>query len=158
MEKPTQRAAADEKFVVFRLAGERYGLPIRSVKEIIVLREVTRLPEMAGYMEGIVDLRGRIIPVINLRRKLGLPSGSPERTVRTIVAEFGEAEAGLVVDEVDGVVRVDASSMEAPPQTAQGDGRAVSGITRFQDRLVILLDPAVVLEPQEVLGLSLHNR
>lgn len=144
--------------MVFRLAGERYGLPIRSVKEIIVLREVTRLPEMAGYMEGIVDLRGRIIPVINLRRKLGLPSGSPERAVRTIVAEFGEAEAGLVVDEVDGVVRVDASSMEAPPQTAQGDGRAVSGITRFQDRLVILLDPAVVLEPQEVLGLSLHNR
>lgn len=144
----------DEQFVVFRLANEHYGLPIRSVREIVVLREVTRMPETAPHVEGVVDLRGRIVPVINLRAKLGLPPG--DSSGRTIVTEFGDAEAGLVVDEVVGVVRVDSSTIEAPPQMADADRRAVNAIARVQDRLVILPDLAAILEPSQDV-FSLHH-
>ncbi|MBY6277468.1 chemotaxis protein CheW [Symbiobacterium thermophilum] len=152
----SQQRTGDEQFVVFRLANEHYGLPIRSVREIIVLREVTRMPETASYVEGIVDLRGRIVPVINLRTKLGLPPGGGERGGRTVVTEFGDAEAGLVVDEVVGVMRVDASSIEAPPQMTDVDRRAVSAIARVQNRLVILLDLGAILEPSPE-GLPMHH-
>lgn len=140
----------EEQYVVFRLAAEHYGLPIRSVREIIVIGAVTRLPHMESYMEGIVNLRGRIVPVINLRRKLGLSDDCAGPSGRTIVTELGGMEVGLVVDDVVGVLRIDSASVQAAPQMIAADRRVLTGIARIQDRLVILLDPEVILEPQEV--------
>jgi len=145
-----QSLSAEEQYVVFRLAAEHYGLPIRSVREIIVLGTVTRLPHMESYMEGIVNLRGRIVPVINLRRKLGLSDDGTGAAGRTIVTELCGLEVGLVVDDVVGVVRIDSGSVQAAPQMIAADRRVLTGIAHIKDRLVILLDPEVILEQQEL--------
>lgn len=149
MSESQQRVSIDEQYVEFRLAAEHYGLPIRSVREIIVLGEVTRLPHMPDYVEGIVNLRGRIVPVINLRRKLGLPDDSTKGTGRTIVTELGDLEAGLVVDDVVGVMRIDSTMVQPAPHMTSVNRAVLGGIARVQERLVILLDPEVVLDQSE---------
>lgn len=125
MQEAVQKQVAGGQYVVFRLDRELYGLPIHSVQEIVVLGEMTRLPQMAHYMEGVVNLRGRIVPVINLRRKLGLPETVAQCTNRIIVTELGDIEAGLIVDDVVGVVRIDAASVQSAPQIVLAADRQV---------------------------------
>lgn len=144
-----QHDSLEGQFVTFRIANEHYGLPIEAVKEIIVLDQVSRLPQMPDFIEGIVDLRGRIIPVVNLRKRFGLPPHSEQRPNRTVVAEIREIEVGLSVDEVIGVVRVAAAAVQPPPSMLQISTSFVSGVARVNDQLVILLDQNNVLQQRE---------
>ena len=136
------------QFVVFRLVNEQYGIPINAVHEIIVLQRSNRLPQMPDYVEGIVDLRGRIIPVVDLRKRFGFPP-RPEQSNRTIVADIGEIEAGLLVDDVVGVIRVPTDAIQPPPGMFTTNTAMVSGVARVDNRLVILLDPNLILTERE---------
>jgi len=144
-----QQVHQEGQFVLFRLAEESYAIPISTVQEIILLDRATRLPEMPDFVEGIIDLRGRIIPVINLRRRFGLPPESTQCANRTLVAEIGELEVGLLVDDVTGVVRLSADSIQRPPDMLSVRASAVDGVACVAGRLVLLLNPHLVLMPRE---------
>lgn len=137
------------QYVVFRLADEQYGIPISAVREIIELERVSRLPEMPEFVEGITDLRGQIIPIVSLRKRFHLAPRAERQSTRTIVVELGEIEAGLLVDDVVGVVQVPSGSVQPPPAVASVDSAVVSSVARVENRLVILLNPDLLLADRE---------
>ena len=134
----------DEQVVVFRLEAERYGIDIFRVNEIIRLREITPLPHMAPHIRGLVNLRGRTIPVVDLRIRFGIGSGETTERARIIVVEAESGQVGLIVDEVCEVGALDGVSIEPPPDLAEGD--FVRGVARRDDRLIALLDLDRTLE------------
>ncbi|RYG16005.1 purine-binding chemotaxis protein CheW [bacterium] len=134
----------DEQVVVLRLGTERYGIDIFRVNEIIRLREITPLPHTAPHVRGLVNLRGRTIPVVDLRVRLGMDCGEATGQARIIVVEAGSGQVGLIVDEVCEVGTLDGGSIEPPPGLAEGD--FVRGVARRGDRLVALLDLDRTLE------------
>jgi len=140
-----EQSHQDGQYVVFRLAVEDYGIAIGSVREIILRQELTRMPQMPDFVEGVINLRGRIVPIINLRKRFGLPAAEAGHAERTIVAEIGGGEAGLLVDTVVGVRRLPGGSIQAPPEMLAAGGAAVIGVAYVEDQSVILLDPNRIL-------------
>jgi purine-binding chemotaxis protein CheW len=144
----------EEQLVVFALGEELYGVRIGVVREIITWQQVTRVPHTPPYVEGVINLRGRVIPVIDLRRRLGLPSGERDRHTRIVVVE-GEGDiVGMVVDAVSEVLTVTGDRVEPPSPYAGVNVDYVRGIAKLDDRLVILLDLDRVLAPEEAQAVS----
>ncbi len=145
-------AAIDEErqVVVFQLGAEFYGVEIARVHEIIRLQPVTRVPRAPDFVEGVINLRGKVIPVVDLRRRFGLPMTEPTRATRIVVVEIGEQVIGIVVDGVSEVLRVNTSTVEAPSPVVAGiDADYLLGIAKLPERLVILLDLDRVLAREE---------
>jgi purine-binding chemotaxis protein CheW len=138
------RAAADEfQLVVFELGEERYGLDIATVYEIIRHQPVTAVPQAPSFVEGVINLRGRIIPVVDLRRRFGMAPGELTKASRIVVCEAAGTRVGLVVDGVSEVLMVSSESVEQTPEVASGyDTQYLRGIAKLGERLVILLDLA----------------
>lgn len=137
---------AEEQMVVLDVGEESYGIPVQRVREIIRVPPVTRVPNGPSFLEGVVNLRGQVIPVMDLRKHLGIPAGDETRRSRVVVAELGRHTVGLVVDGVSQVVMVATNEVEPPPSLVAGanDGQ-IRGVVRLGDRLVLLLDPERVL-------------
>lgn len=146
----TENNRGDQQFVVFRLGSEHYGLSIMVVREIIITESMTRLPKMPDYVEGIFDLRGRIIPVVNLRKRFGMVPQNLDGTSRTIVVDIEGMEAGLLVDEVVGVESISESDIQPPPDMLTAGSKVVSGVMQLNGRLVAVLDPALIASHQEL--------
>ena len=138
------RAASDEfQLVVFELGEERYGLDIATVYEIIRHQPVTAVPQAPSFVEGVINLRGRIIPVVDLRRRFGMLPGELTKASRIVVCEAAGTRVGLVVDGVSEVLMVSSESVEQTPEVASGyDTQYLRGIAKLGERLVILLDLA----------------
>jgi len=131
----------------FMLADEEYALDVLEVREIIRLQPITAVPRSADWILGIVTLRGVIVPIFDLRRRLGLPPGEAGPETRIVVAARGGEPAGLVVDRITQVLRVPHDRVEPPPHTiAAAEAEYLRGVARLEDRLVILLNLARVLE------------
>lgn len=140
----------EEQLVVFQLAGETYGLDINCVQEIIRIQEITRVPRTPDFVEGVINLRGRIIPVIDLRKRFSLPLGEQTANSRIIVVEVEEVTVGFIVDAVSEVLRLSSEDIEPPPSIMGGINTAyLRGVGKKQDRLIILLDVGKVLEEKE---------
>lgn len=131
----------------FKLAQETYAAPLTSIRQIIKLTPITMVPRAPTHVLGVISLRGMIIPVFDLRRMLKLPAAAPGRKTRIIIVTEGKFSAGLVVDEVEGVVRLAESGIEPPPTLAGLEAEYVKGIGRVESRMIILLDLAKVLVP-----------
>jgi purine-binding chemotaxis protein CheW len=127
---------------VLDVADEAYGLSVRRVREIVRVPPITRVPNGPAFLEGVINLRGQVIPVLDLRRHLGLAVGEYTRRSRVIVAELGPYMVGMVADGVSQVVMVPTHDIKPPPSMIAGsqDGQ-VRGVARLGDRLVLLLDP-----------------
>lgn len=142
--------AALSQIVVLRCGGTAFGVPIERVREIVMVPEVTPVPESGACVRGIINLRGRILPVLDLGQRLGLPSEKPEDGGRILVVEHDASHTlGLLVDEASEVLRVSAEVVGPPPQTigAVVPG-CLSGVARLPDRLILLLDlDRVLSEP-----------
>src|SRR4030088_1659713 len=142
--KPTINVGAgtDElQLVVFQLGAELYGVEIARVHEIIRLQAVTRVPHAPAFVEGVINLRGKVIPVVDLRRRFGLPLAEHTRASRIVVVEIGDQVVGIVVDGVSEVLRINPALIEPPSPVVAGiDSEYLRGIARLPDRLVILLD------------------
>jgi len=145
------RAAGDERqLVVFQLGAELYGCDISRVHEIIRLQSVTRVPRAPAFVEGVINLRGKVIPVVDLRRRFGLPTAEHTRASRIVVVEIGDQVVGIVVDGVSEVLRVNSSIVEPPSPVVAGiDSEYLHGIAKLADRLVILLDLDRILARDE---------
>ncbi|MEW6523235.1 MAG: chemotaxis protein CheW [Bacillota bacterium] len=144
-------SSGELQLVVFELAGESYGVDIAQVREIIVMQKITRVPRAPGFVEGIINLRGKVIPVVDLRRRFGLPA---ERAVagqeRIVVVEFDSTSIGLVVDAVSEVLRVPLDTVEPPSPVITGtEVEYLEGVAKLEERLVILLNLDRVLSHRE---------
>jgi purine-binding chemotaxis protein CheW len=144
-------AATEEKqLVVFQLGAELYGVEISRVHEIIRLQVVTRMPRAPEFVEGVINLRGKVISVVNLRRRFGLPSAEHTRASRIVVVDINDQVIGMVVDGVSEVLRVNTATIEPPsPAVAGIDSEYLQGIAKLPERLVILLDLDRVLTRDE---------
>ncbi len=131
----------EEQVVVFELANEHYGIDIGRVQEIIRLPAITAVPRAPECVEGVVNLRGRVIPVLNLRTRFGLPDGERGRSSRIVVLEVNGNTVGALVDGVSEVLRVPVNAVEPPGATLTGPETAhLRGIAKLEERLVILLN------------------
>jgi len=137
------------QWLTFSLGSEEYALDIGQIREIIKPREITDIPRVPDFILGIISLRGVIIPVFDLKRRLKLGKVEVTSSSRIIVCQFGEKTAGLVVDNLNQVVRLPAEEIEPPPAVLSGlDRDMVKGVGREQGRMMILLDLANVLNAE----------
>jgi len=149
---PTSATETDlcdsQELLCFRVASEEYALNIMDIKEIIKPREVTEVPRVPLFVAGVLSLRGIIIPVFDMRIRLGLAGGRSSGKERIIVVKKGEEGfCGILVDEVIQVVRIDAKDLEPPPTVLEGiDRDFVCGIGRFSGRMLILLNMEKILD------------
>lgn len=131
----------EPQLVVFKLAEEDFGVPIDHVREINRMVEITAIPQAPASVLGVINLRGKIVPVISLRERFGFAHGQCGDSTRIVVSDVAGQTAGFVVDGVTEVLRVDAQAIEPPPQTTVGvDSAFIRGIGRIDDRLIIILD------------------
>lgn len=142
---------AEEQLVLFSLGNEEYAISITQVKEIIQYKGVTKLPNTPAHMEGIITLRGKIIPVVNLALRLELAITKTEEQQAVIIETAGR-EIGIVVDEVTEVIRLQDNAIEPPP-TATGN-RYIRGIGKTGNRLLILLDVDKLFDAEELQDLK----
>lgn len=142
------------KFLTFFLADEAYGLEILKVHEIIGMMPITRVPRTPEFIRGVINLRGKVIPVVDLRRKFGMALGEHTDQTCTIVVEVGSIEMGIVVDKVSEVLDIDASKIDdAPSFGVSVNTDFVLGIGKTGDKVTILLDIAKVLTSAETASL-----
>jgi purine-binding chemotaxis protein CheW len=146
--------AQDVQLVIFRLASEDYGLPIQKVQEINRIVPVTRLPQTPEFMEGIINLRGRIIPVVDLRKRFGLQVKPHEEDTRIMIIDINGQTVGIIVDAVNEVVQMPGSSIEPPPPAFILDAQYIEGVGKLEERLIILLNIDQVMTSQEAIQLK----
>ena len=134
-------AEATEHLATFFLAREEYGVDVRLVQEIIRVAEITPVPRAPASMKGVINLRGRIIPVVDLKRKLGLGEVTPDRRARIVVVKLRERLVGLLVDAASQVLKVPVSAIDpAPDAVVEIDADFIRGVAKLPDRLIILMD------------------
>jgi purine-binding chemotaxis protein CheW len=129
------------QLVTFTLGSEEYAVDILKVQEINRMREITRVPNSPSYVEGVINLRGKVIPVVNLREKFGLQGKENDEQSRIMIMDIQGITMGLVVDAVSEVLRVPSSIVEpTPPMASNISTEFIKGIAKLEDRLIILLD------------------
>jgi purine-binding chemotaxis protein CheW len=141
----------DLQVVGFRIGRETFGLPISVVREIVRVPEITSVPNVPDYVEGVINLRGRIIPVLDLRKRFGEESVQSDRRNRIVVVEFENRGIGLLVHSASEVLKVPPSEIEAPQNVFQdGESSYISGVAKLKGRLVILLHLPRLLQAGEL--------
>lgn len=136
--------------VTFNL-GEEYGVRISQVQEIIRVGDVTQVPNSPQYMEGVINLRGRVLPVLNLRKKLSLNHTDRTKDSRIVVTEIKDKLLGLLVDSVSHVIKVSADVVEeAPEDVLDADTDFIPGVCKLEERLIILLDLGKLLRKENI--------
>jgi purine-binding chemotaxis protein CheW len=132
---------ASEHLATFFLGREEYGVDVRLVQEIIRVSEITQVPRAPEFIKGVINLRGRIIPVVDLKRKLGLGDVEVARPSRIVVVKIKERLIGLLVDGASQVLKVPVSTIEAAPdEVTEIDTTAIRGVAKLTGRLIILMD------------------
>jgi len=138
------------QLVVFELADESYGVEISRVQDINRMQEITEIPHSPESVVGVINLRGRVIPVVDLRTRFGMPGAEHTKSTRIVVVQMGEEPIGMIVDAVSQVLRIPTKVIEPPsPVLTSLDSRYLLGIAKLEDELVILLDLDYVLSKDE---------
>lgn len=141
--------------VGFRIGRETFGLPISIVREIVRVPEITSVPNSPDYIEGVINLRGRIIPVVDLRKRFGEPVNEPSKKHRIVVVEIESRRIGLLVNSASEVLKIPPSEIEAPHNVFQeGELDYITGVGKLRGRLVILLDLSRILQRGELRSLE----
>lgn len=136
--------SSESQLVIFKLNDQQYALPIQETQEIIRMTSITRVPNTKDYVEGIINLRGNIVPVLNLNKRLGLPVKDYDESTRIIVVEHGGQKVGMIVDDVQEVGRYTDDEIE-PPAVAGEDVDYLRGVVKKDDQLWLLLDLSKIL-------------
>lgn len=155
MSEPESQSEDVRQFVSFVVGGEEFGVNILTVQEIIRPVDITRVPHAPDFVEGVINLRGRILPVIDLRTRFGFPERDRDEDTRIVVVEMEDQVIGFMADSVREVLRVDATTIEPAPELAVGiDAHYLRGVAKLEDRLLILLDLEGVLSADEAEALK----
>jgi purine-binding chemotaxis protein CheW len=134
--------------VGFQVGRETYGVPITSLHEIVRVPEITAVPDAPDYLEGVINLRGKIVSVMDLRKRFGMKQAATKKQNRILVVEHAGRLAGLIVDSASEVLKIPADSVEVPPAAFQEGGlNCVSGLGKLSGRLIVLLEMSKLLAP-----------
>ena len=160
MERDSREGRAAERneqrlqMINFTLGGDEYAVEIQKVREVINFRELTPLPKAPSFVKGIINLRGEVIPVIDLREKLGLAHEAYSALTNVIIVEIGRKAVGVVVDDVRHVIRLAPGEVAPSPPFIGGlSGKYVSGVAKIGERLVVVLDMERILSASEMIAL-----
>ena len=138
------------QLVTFRLGNEEFGVDIRKVQEINRMIDITKIPNAPAYVEGVVNLRGKVIPIVSLRTKLGLGEADRDKATRIMVVEIEGTILGFIVDSVSEVLRIQDPKIEdAPSITGSNNSAHIEGVINLADRILILLDLNVLFADQK---------
>ncbi|MGI6189061.1 MAG: chemotaxis protein CheW [Clostridiales bacterium] len=140
---------AEVQFVVFRLADQVYGAQIHNIQEIILPEQPTKVPNNPDFIEGVINHRGEVIPVLDLKKRFRLGDADYGRESRFIVAEVDEKKAAFIVDEVTEILRVYSEQIGEPPEMTKINKDYITGVVMMEKSLVILLDLSKVLTVEE---------
>jgi purine-binding chemotaxis protein CheW len=148
IEKTGGSAASDElQLVSFTIGSEEFGVDILKVQEINRTVEITRVPQAPHYVEGVINLRGKVIPIIDLRKRFGLELKEHDKNTRIVVVDIDGSVMGMIVDSVSEVLRLPANTIEPPPELVTGiNAEYIKGVAKLEDRLLIFLDLSRVVE------------
>lgn len=151
LEVQSDHAAGDLfQLVSFNLGKEEFAVDILKIQEINRIVEITKVPKSPDFVEGVINLRGKVIPIVDLRKRFGLPSSENTKDTRIVVVDIAHKVIGLVVDAVSEVLRLPAETVEpAPPMVAGIDSEYIDGVGKLEDRLLILLDLNKILTEDE---------
>jgi purine-binding chemotaxis protein CheW len=129
------------QLVTFKLENEEFGVDILRVQEINRMMNITKIPNAPGFIEGVINLRGKIIPIVDLGKRLGFRNGIYDKSTRIIVVELDGLVLGFIVDSVSEVLRINENTVEPPPSIVSGiDSDYIEGVGKLDDRLLILLE------------------
>jgi purine-binding chemotaxis protein CheW len=143
--------------VRFMVGKESFGVDIGRIQEIVTVPEITRVPDTPDFLEGIINLRGKIVSVIDLRKRLKINGAERHKKNRILVTEIEGKVVGLIVDEVSEVLRLNPDNIEPPPEMVNSVGAEyITGVGKLEDKIIMLLDMAKVLNTHEIDGLELH--
>jgi purine-binding chemotaxis protein CheW len=138
------------QLVTFDIGSEKFGIDILQVQEIIRMVDITRVPNSESYVKGVINLRGKIIPIIELRARFGIDMVEYNNETRIIVLEDEEITVGFVVDKVNQVTNISKDTVEnAPPMIEGIDSDYIAGVSQQKEHLIIILETAKILEIQE---------
>jgi purine-binding chemotaxis protein CheW len=147
----TKKEVTEGKFLTFVLGSEVYGIEILKVREIIKLMDITTVPRTPDYMKGVINLRGKVIPIINLRSKFSMPEIEHTQETCIIVVEVNKTSIGIIVDSVSEVSNINSGEIEDAPHLGQDiDTNFILGLGKTKERIVILLDIEQVLSSEEL--------
>jgi len=159
--KEQQLSGATVQVVSFALGSEEYGVDIAQVQEINRMVAITHVPRAPHFMEGVINLRGQLIPIIDLRTRFGMPRAEHTKHTRIVVTEIGSKRVGMVVDSVSEVLRIPVEQVEdAPEMIAQVETEYIRGVGKLGDRLIILLDLQKIItthEKRQLEGVSIDS-
>lgn len=142
---------ADRQVVIFRLLDGEYALEITSVKEIVRYQEITKIPEAPIFIKGLLNLRGQVIPVIDLKRRFYQVDSMVTEETRIVVVKVGEGLIGIIADEVSEVLRLSEKDIEPTPSLLKDFNQSgIVGVGKLEDRLLILLDIERTLSSEEL--------
>ena len=143
--------AKELHIVGFRIGRETFGVPISLVHEIVRVPEITAVPDSPGYVEGVINLRGKIVSVVDLRKRFGEKEITPNKKNRILVAEVGSKMVGLIVDAASEVIKIPESEIDLPPSVfEEGELNYVTGVGKVKGRLIILVDLSKILQKGEL--------
>ncbi|HON77093.1 MAG TPA: chemotaxis protein CheW [Spirochaetota bacterium] len=150
MEK-TEQKINSMQIVCFKIGHEEYGIEILKVQEILKLPKITKLPKSAEYILGVIDLRGKVIPIVDLSMRFGNLDEDSSQSKRAIVVDIRGKQIGLAIDAVSHVVKVDSTNIEPPPPIVKGiSGRYIIGVAKLPEGFVIILDIDQIFSTEEL--------
>ena len=136
--------------VGFKVGDEEFGLDILRVQEIIRVQDLTRVPNSPDFVDGVINLRGKVVPIIALRKRFGLPEQAHDKQTRIVVLEVEDMVLGFIVDSVSEVLRIPADHIAPAPRLGKIEREFVAGVGKLEDRLLILLDIDQITSAPEV--------
>ena len=143
-----------DKYLTFRLGDEDFGIEIRHVTEIVSIQKITAVPDLPAFVKGAINLRGQVIPVIDLRLRFGMPPREYSERTCIVITRLGDITVGMVVDMVSEVLVIPASDMSPPPSMSRGGAggasRFVQGLGRVEDSVKIILNAGKMLRDDEM--------
>ncbi|MCL4462953.1 MAG: chemotaxis protein CheW [Firmicutes bacterium] len=155
MNKTEEQPQDELQLVAFFLQGEEFAVDIQRVREVLKLPPITPLPQSLDFIEGVINLRGEVIPVIDLRKRFRLADAAKSEKARIIIVEIDEGMVGLIVDSVTEVLHLNPSAIEPPPRRLAGTRTEfISGVGKLGDRLIIILHLEKILSAEEQLEME----
>ncbi len=153
MQQKKQEVSNSIQIVCFKIGSEEYGIDILQVQEILKIPKVTKLPKSSRHILGVIDLRGRVIPIIDLGKKFGIIADLSNSS-RAIVVDIEGKQVGLAIDSVSHVIKVDSGEIEPPPPVVKGiSGKYIIGIAKLKTGFVVILDINQIFSSEEIMSL-----
>ena len=143
------------QLVSFNIGSEEFGVDILKVQEINRVVEITRVPQAPHYVEGVINLRGKVIPIVDLRKRFNMEEKEYDKNTRIVVVDISGNIMGMVVDSVSEVLRLPSNTIEPPPEiVANINSEYIKGVAKLEDRLLIFLDLSKVIDVNEMSGVT----